>query len=92
MKIIKPKTEILFLGTQDQGKQLAINFSNSTTSYDVLTILADEGNESLWVELIVENKLVQIPIEVVEKAIELAKEEVHSESWYEKNVYNAFTE
>jgi hypothetical protein len=92
MKIIKPKTEILYLGTVDQGKQLAINFSDSTTSYDVLTILADDKDESLWIELEVGNSLVQIPIEIVERAIKLAREDVHSESWYEKNVYNKFTE
>ncbi|MBU6955937.1 hypothetical protein [Hahella sp. HN01] len=87
MKIIRPKTEILWLGTVDDGKKLLITSEIEGVSYDPVTITADDEDESLWFEIVVNDYVVQIPISVVQKAIESASDEVHSESWYEKNVY-----
>lgn len=87
MKIIRPNTEIRRFGTADEGKKLLINADIEGVSYDLVTICADNEDESLWFEIVVNDNLVQIPLSVVREAIESASGEAHSESWYEKNVY-----
>lgn len=87
MKILRPKSEILWLGTVDDGKQLLINTTIEGVSHDLVTIRADDHDESLWIELCVEGKIVQIPLSLLKEAVELAPGEVHSETWYENNVY-----
>lgn len=88
MDIIRPTTELLWFGTVDDGKKLLLNANLDGKSYDLVTIVADDEDESLWFEIYVDEKIVQIPFHLVQKAIELAPGEVHSESWYEKNIYN----
>ena len=88
MNIIRPKAELLSFGTVDDGKKLLINTVINGKSNDIVTITADDSDESLWFEIVVEDKIVQLPLELVKRAIELAPEDVHSETWYEKNVYN----
>ena len=87
MKKIRPKTELLWFGTVDDGKKLIINSIIDDLSHDLVTISADDKDESLWFEIVVEGKIVQIPLDQVKEAIESAKGKVHSESWYEHNVY-----
>lgn len=88
MKKIRPKIELLWLGTVDQGKQLEVNSQFDNLSNPLATIVADDKDESLWFEVYVDDKIVQIPLDVIKNAVEAAPGEVHSESWYEKNVYN----
>lgn len=88
MKKIKPKAELLWFGTVDDGKKLVINSTFDNLSWDLATISADDKDESLWFEIEVNGKIVQIPLELVKMAIESAPGEVHSESWYEQNVYS----
>ena len=86
-KTIRPKTELLWFITVDDGKKLLINAEIDGISYDLITITADDKDESLWFEVEVAGSIVQIPIEQIKKAITSASGEIHSESWYEKNVY-----
>jgi hypothetical protein len=88
MKIIRPEAELLSFGTVDDGKKLLINSVIDGISNDLITITADDNDESLWFEIVVENNIVQIPFELVKRAIERAPDDVHSETWYEKNIYN----
>ncbi|MCL6416910.1 hypothetical protein MIB92_14710 [Aestuariirhabdus sp. Z084] len=87
MKKIRPETELLWFGTVDDGKKLVINSTIDNLSWDLVTISADDKDESLWFEIELDGKIVQIPLDQVKKAIESAPGEVHSESWYENNVY-----
>ena len=87
MKVIRPKTELIWLGTVDEGKKLVINTNNGNLSDDLITITADDCDESLWFEIVQNDQVVQISLAVIKEALEMASE-VHSESWYEKNVYN----
>jgi hypothetical protein len=88
MEILRPTTELLWFGTVDDGKKLLVNATLDGKSYDLATIVADDEDESLWFEIYVGEKIVQIPLHVIQKAIESAPGEVHSESWYENNIYS----
>ncbi len=85
MEIVRPKTELLWFSTVDQGKNLEINAVIDDVSYSLATVVADEEDESLWFEVCVDGKIVQIPIETVREALNAAPGNVHSESWYERN-------
>lgn len=87
MKKIRPKAELLWFGTVDEGKKLVINSVFDNVSWDLVTISADDQDESLWFEIEVDGKIIQIPLDQIKEAIDAALGEVHSESWYEKNVY-----
>ncbi|WP_020405019.1 hypothetical protein [Hahella ganghwensis] len=56
--------------------------------YPLLSILADEQSEELLIEFSTSKGIVQVPVSEVKAIIEAASGEVHSESWYEKNVYS----
>lgn len=56
--------------------------------YPLLSIVADEQNEELFVEIATSQGVVQVPVSEIKSMIEAASGEVHSESWYENNVYD----
>ena len=84
MKIIRPKTELLWIGTAGNGNKLVINTNNGNLSHDLVTITADHVDESLWFEIVQDDQVVQIPLALIKEALEISGE-VHSETWYEKN-------
>ena len=88
MKVTRPKTELIWFSTVEDGKKLVINTNDGDLSHDLVTITADDTDESLWFEIMQNDQLVQIPLAVIKEALEVAAGEVHSETWYEKNVYN----
>ncbi|WP_355508588.1 hypothetical protein RZV16_16515 [Xanthomonas cannabis] len=45
-------------------------------------MLADPQDESLWVALQVDGRLVQIPLTVLRQVLEVAADEVHSAQWF----------
>ena len=57
--------------------------------YPLASILADEKDESLFLELYTEKGIVQLPLAELQRVFGMAHNEVHSESWYEMNVYNS---
>jgi len=91
---IRPNIQIQSLGTPDQGKQLELvavdENGNPKTDicYPLAAILADKTDESLWFEIYTEKGPVQISLSTIQQTIKRALTEVHSESWYEKNVYS----
>ncbi len=50
--------------------------------HEVLTVLADPRDEALWVALQVGDTRVQIPLDILRKALEVAAEDVHSAAWF----------
>jgi len=88
MKTIRPKIELLWLGTVDQGKQLEVNAAFDGVSHSLVTIVADNTDESLWLEVYVGDNAVQIPLDIIKDAISAAPGEVHSESWYDESLYS----
>ena len=95
MKITKiEKIRAQWFGSVDDGKQLeivAVDYKGKDVEnvpYPLATIVADEKDESLLVELYTEKGIVRVPLSELQRAFEMASNEVHSEEWYEKNVYN----
>jgi hypothetical protein len=77
------------LYTSHDGTQLElveacrdIKINPNVAPYPILSIHADE-QEKLYMELFIESVLVRVPVSEVERAIEYAKDFVHSESWFE---------
>ena len=94
MKIFKIKTiGAQWLGTVSEGKRLEIfavgedGKELKDVDNPLATILANEDDESLLIELYTETGTVQIPLSELNRVFEMARSEVHSESWYEENVY-----
>lgn len=91
-KVSKLKTQ--WFGTVDNGKCLEIIAADEAgidiknVPYPLATVLADEKGETLLLEIYTDNGIVQLPLSELKRAFELAPGEVHSEAWYENNVYN----
>ena len=84
---VRPESKLQWFGTVDQGKQLEIAVDVNGVAHVLATVIADEQDESLWVEFYIGSDIIQIPITQVQRALSLAIGEVHSEAWYERNVY-----
>ena len=84
-KIVRPKVELLWFSTVDQGKQLEINTHVGGRFYSLATIVADSQDESLWLELYLNEMIVQVPLATIREALASAHDNVHSEAWYEEN-------
>jgi hypothetical protein len=86
-KVVRPKIELLWFSTVDQGKQLELNAKIDGVPYPLATVVADEQDESLWLEIRVDDMIVQVPLATIHEALVAAPGNVHSEAWYEQNGY-----
>ena len=86
---IRPEVELLWLSTVDQGRQLELSTRFGGLGHTIATVVADEKDESLWVELEVGDSLVQVPIDAFRQLLESALGEVRSETWFQRNVEGA---
>lgn len=84
---IRPAVRLQWLGTVDEGRQLELAAEIDGLDHILLAVLADDSDESLWLEFEAGKHLVQIPLASVVEMLEAAPKEVHSEAWYERNVY-----
>lgn len=78
---LRPKIRVDWVGTVDQGRRLEISAEFNNTAYGLLSFIADEMDESLWVEFFIEGKCVQIPYAVLVDAVNITPDGVHSEVW-----------
>lgn len=83
--VIRPKIQSDWFSEVGGGMRLELSSELNGVSHQLLTILADDIDEELWVELYVEGKAVQVPLATVKAALEDALGSVHSEAWYDKN-------
>ena len=65
-----------------------IKDTDENIEYPLLKIYADEETESQYLEIYSGNDFIQIPVSKVKAFIAAAEKEVHSESWFDKNVFN----
>jgi hypothetical protein len=78
-----------FTSPTGEGFQLEICAADKTgalikdASYPLATILADD-QEVRWFEFWTPNGLVRLPLAEIERAIEVAKPDVHGEAWYDR--------
>lgn len=85
---LRPNIRVDWVGTVDQDRRLEISAEFNNTAYELLSVVADEIDESLWVEFFVEGKCLQIPFHVLADAVKISPEGVHSEAWYAQHVYS----
>ena len=83
LKPIRPKVELLWLSTADRGRELEVHAEFGGFGHVVATLIADESDESVWVQIEVERNKIQVPIAVFRNAIESA-DKVHSEAWFKR--------
>ena len=78
--------KLRWFGTADDGKQLELFTENPNAIYPLATIIADD-DERLFLEIYSDGNLIQMPVDQIQQAFQKAEGEVHSEKWYEQNVY-----
>ncbi len=68
--------------------ELYVEHDKVEIDYPLMKVYADEKTEKHYLEISTSNELVQIPVESIESFLQYAKEQVRSESWFDKNVFN----
>lgn len=85
---VRPEIYLQWFASVDQGNTFEMCAKIEDVNYPLLSIIADDTDESLWLKFESGKHLVQIPIRHVMEMLEDASKGVHSENWYEKNIYN----
>ncbi|MDR2334603.1 MAG: hypothetical protein LBE61_14085 [Burkholderiaceae bacterium] len=85
---IRPDTRLQWFGTVDAGKQLELFAEIDGIGHPLMTIVASDLDESLWLEFEAGQHFVRVPLAIVREMLDAAPGNVHSEAWYEKNVYS----
>lgn len=83
--VLRPELRSDWFAAVGAGMRLEISATVNGFSHQLVTVLADERDESLWVQVYAGDTAVQIPIDVLQKALEAAVGKVRSENWYNKN-------
>ncbi len=81
MEIIKPSLQVDWISPVGRGMELEISAVFGGLCHQLLGIVADESDESLWVELRVDGKLVRIPVALLQELFSEAVGQIHSEQW-----------
>ena len=63
------------------------NEIDNQVAYPLLKVYADEETEERYLEIESEGQSFQIPVKAVMSFLAMSEVEVHSESWYERNVF-----
>ncbi|WP_372387522.1 hypothetical protein [Xanthomonas axonopodis] len=79
---LRPALSRLWSSEADGGMSLQLSASIAGREHEVLTVLADPRDEALWVAVQAGSTRVQIPLEVLRKALDVAAEDVHSAEWF----------
>lgn len=74
-----------WVGAHGEGMQLELSCEIAGRKQHLASFIADEEDETLYLELVVSGKPIRVPVSQLETLIADAKRDVHSESWYDKN-------
>ena len=85
---IRPEIRLARLTGGDHGNMMALSADIDGVVWDLVTVVADDKDESLWVQVYVGETLVQMPIKIVQAMLNRARKEVHSETWFERNIFS----
>jgi len=61
---------------------------DDSIDYPILRMIADDENEEQFLEFNCNGRDIQLPISAIKKMIAAAEQDVHSEAWYVKNVFD----
>ena len=88
------ETDIKTQAVSDYGMTLELYIesgdkkTDESIEYPLLKIYADEETEKKYLELSSGNNTIQLPLDKIKSFIASAEEEVHSDAWFDKNVFN----
>jgi hypothetical protein len=68
-----------------EGMQLELSCEVGGHEHCFARFVADELDETLFLQLAVDGQRVRVPVSQLESLIADAKRDVHSESWYDEN-------
>ena len=68
MKNVRPKPDIIWSATVDQGKQLELHAEIDGEDHILLYVSADDQDESRWVGMENNGNFVQIPLELIKSS------------------------
>ena len=83
--ILRPEVRSDWVAAVGAGMRLEISATVNGLCHQLVIVLADERDESLWVQVFAGDTAVQIPIDVLQNALKAAVGEVRSENWCDKN-------
>ena len=88
MKVIKPAFNVDWveqrMAPYEGGLTLQVSATLDSKGWELLTVVNDEEDESLWVEFYVEDYCVRLPYAVVKNAIDIAPTRVFSAAEFER--------
>lgn len=83
--------DMCFVSDLGMTLELSVNSKRArgsdSVAYPLLKILADEQTEALYLEIESHGKLVQVPVSSIQKMIDAAQVDVHSEHWFDEHVF-----
>lgn len=84
-KFSRPELRTAWASVVDGGMRLEVSATIDGLERQLVTTLADEQDEALWVQVYVGSIAVQVPASLLRKVLDDAVGEVHSENWYDRN-------
>lgn len=84
----RPELQLHWFYSVDEGRQLELEVQTAQSKTVLFSVVADDADESLWCEFFVNGEVVQVPVAAIQNAFNMAREEVHSETWFERNVHS----
>jgi len=85
-KIARPELQVTWISPVGEEFQLEISATINGLVHQIVTIVADEQDESLWAQVSSGDTQVQIPLAVLRDTLDAAVGQVHSEIWYDKQL------
>lgn len=67
-----------------EGMQLELSCDIAGKRHIFGSFIADEADESLFLDLFIGGEVVRFPLDQLEALIAAAKKDVHSEAWYDR--------
>jgi len=90
MKLIKPKPNVYWVNPRKAphpdggGLSLEVSADIDGVLWELFAVVADEDDDTLWVEFYVQDHLVRLPYAVVKDAINVAPSRVFSGSEFQR--------
>jgi hypothetical protein len=84
--VVRPPLQRIWASPVGEGFQLELTATLKGLVHQVVTIVADEKDESLWAQIESGDYLVQIPASVLQDVLNDAVGQVHSEVWYDRQL------
>jgi hypothetical protein len=79
-----PTISTTWAGMHGEGMQLELSCESTGEKHHFASFIADPADETIFLELTVHCGSIRISVAQLESLIAVAKKDVHSEAWYDK--------